>query len=164
MINKIISGGQVGADLAALRIAKHMGIRTGGTAPQGYKTLAGPNYDLRDRYGLYQATTDSYAARTFLNVQDSDGTLRIARNFETYGEQCTLKAIQKFEKPYFDVWLRTGPSYNDYCFKQSQLDGFLVWLDYYDIKILNVAGNAAPIIQPIVEDFLCQAIKREREA
>jgi hypothetical protein len=37
MIEKLISGGQTGADRAGLEAAKALGIATGGTAPKGWR-------------------------------------------------------------------------------------------------------------------------------
>ena len=74
MIKKIISGGQTGADRAALDVAIKLGIRHGGWIPKGRKTEDGP---LSDKYQLQEMPTASYPARTEQNVIDSDGTLII---------------------------------------------------------------------------------------
>ncbi len=42
MLDRVISGGQTGADQAALRAARAAGIPTGGWAPLGWKTEEGP--------------------------------------------------------------------------------------------------------------------------
>jgi hypothetical protein len=42
MLERVISGGQTGADQAALRAARACGIPTGGWAPRGWLTEAGP--------------------------------------------------------------------------------------------------------------------------
>lgn len=164
-LTKVISGGQTGVDIAALRAAKARGIRTGGTAPKAFMTLAGSNPDLRDVYHLEQVDTDSYAYRTMCNVRDSDGTLRLARNFDTYGEQCTLKYIRKFDKPTIDVWLLpTGASKQSYSYNPDAVHDVLVWLYYWDIKILNVAGSSSPKVESTVEEFLTELFKREKMA
>lgn len=48
---KITSGGQTGADIAALRLAKDLNIKTGGYCPYDYKTEKGNNYELK-KYNL----------------------------------------------------------------------------------------------------------------
>ena len=151
MIRKVISGGQNGVDLTALEVAKELGYQTGGWAPKGYKTTTGPNLDLRDLYGLQEHELDRYPPRTFANVRDSDGTLRIAFHFDTPGELCTLKAIKAYERPYFDVLVGE----QDWI---SLLDKAKEWLDFHDIQILNVAGNANKQIVPIARAFLKEVL------
>lgn len=74
MPSKIISGGQTGVDQAALITARKLGIETGGTAPHGWRTYAGPAPWLAD-YGLVEHASAEYAPRTRQNVEDSVGTL-----------------------------------------------------------------------------------------
>ena len=74
---RLVSGGQTGADRAALDVAIRLGIPYGGWCPRG-----GRAEDLPDPPGLLRAypelvetpTTDS-AVRTEWNVRDSDATL-----------------------------------------------------------------------------------------
>jgi len=132
MLSLVISGGQTGADQAGLSAAKFIGLQTGGTAPKGYKTLDGPCYDLRDVYGLEENESSNYAVRTDLNVQNSDGTIRLAYSFKSRGEICTLKSIRRNSKPYFDVDL--GDPIDPYVAAN--------WILGNNIITLNVAGNA----------------------
>lgn len=69
----IISGGQTGADIAGLKVAKKLGIPTSGYAASNFMTELGPNpelasYDLIDE-GL------SFRQRTILNCSLADITL-----------------------------------------------------------------------------------------
>jgi hypothetical protein len=89
-LKKVISGGQVGADLGGLAAAKSLCIPTGGFAPQGYRTANGVNLELRDIFGLIECPTSDYKSRTYLNVLNSDATLRFAGDFDSPGEKCTL--------------------------------------------------------------------------
>ena len=57
MITKIISGGQTGADRAALDVAIEWGITHGGWLPKGRLTEAGR---LPAKYQLKEMPTDSY--------------------------------------------------------------------------------------------------------
>ena len=93
-LRKIISGGQTGADRAGLAAAALLGLETGGTAPQGYRTMEGSDFDLRDTFGLKEHWSSAYPPRTECNVKDSDGTIRIARDFDSAGERLT-KLIQQ---------------------------------------------------------------------
>ena len=76
-VRRLVSGGQTGADRAALDVAIRLGIPYGGWCPRG-----GRAEDLPDPPGLLSAypelvetpTTDS-SVRTEWNVRDSDATL-----------------------------------------------------------------------------------------
>ena len=68
---KIISGGQDGADIAGLRAAKSVGLKTGGFIPKGFKTKSGPKPEYSEQYGINQTSTEDYAFRTALNVEHS---------------------------------------------------------------------------------------------
>ena len=57
MIKKIISGGQTGADRAALDVAIKLGIPHGGSIPKGRATEDG---QLPDEYQLHEMSTTSY--------------------------------------------------------------------------------------------------------
>jgi hypothetical protein len=74
VLAKIISGGQTGTDVAALHAARAAGIPTGGYAPRGFLTEAGPDPGLAD-FGLVEAPVAGYPARTRLNVAAADAAL-----------------------------------------------------------------------------------------
>ncbi len=132
MIKTIISGGQDGADLAGLVVGNKFGLKTGGTMPLGFKTLSGPKPEYEKLYGVKQHHSSDYAPRTALNVQNSDGTVRLAANFDSRGEICTLNAIRQHKKPYIDVDL-TDP---------RPIKDLMDWIIENKIETLNVAGNA----------------------
>ena len=80
MIEKIVSGGQTGADRAGLDAAIKLEIQHGGWCPRGRQAEDG---DIHVRYNL-QCPVDGdseaeekniYNERTKLNIRDSDGTL-----------------------------------------------------------------------------------------
>lgn len=71
---KIISGGQAGADMGGLLAGRDLGIRTGGWAPKGWITERGPNPSLSG-FGLVQHSSPNYPPRTRMNCQDSDLTV-----------------------------------------------------------------------------------------
>lgn len=149
---KIISGGQIGADIAALRAAKRAGLDTGGWMPHGYKALDGNHPEYAEEFGMFHTNSPDYVARTIKNVMWSDGTLRIAYNFDTYGEKATLREIRKWSKPHYDIQLPNADS-------ETELANVKLWLTMHDIKILNVAGNATTKIEPFVEEFITKLIK-----
>ncbi len=133
MLKKVISGAQTGADIAGLEVAKKFGLETGGTIPFGYKTLDGPRTEYREMYGVEMHQSSSYVPRTRLNVKNSDGTIRLAFNFESRGEVCTQKAIDDYKKPFCDVPLSNF---------EEGIDLVVFWIKSENIEVLNVAGNA----------------------
>jgi hypothetical protein len=75
MLDRVISGGQTGADQAALRAARACGISTGGWAPRGWLTEAGPAPWLAE-WGLAECPegeteAERYLARRRRCVKDS---------------------------------------------------------------------------------------------
>jgi hypothetical protein len=129
---KICSGAQSGADLGALATAKKFGIATGGIMPKGWITTAGPRPEYAQLYNMREHTSSNYVPRTYENVLNADGTIRLAFNFNSPGEICTLKAIHQYNKPWIDVDL------NDPRPSQEVVD----WILNNNIETLNVAGNS----------------------
>src|SRR5437660_4356799 len=70
--DKIISGGQTGADRAALDFAIANGIAHGGWCPKGRLAEDGR---IAKRYRLVETLSRRYSQRTRWNVRDSDGTV-----------------------------------------------------------------------------------------
>jgi hypothetical protein len=132
MLEKVISGGQTGADIAGVMTAYRFGIATGGTMPKGFLTQAGPKPEWAAKYGFVEHESPKYPPRTFKNVMDADATIRFAADFESSGEKLTLKAIQQYKKPHMDVDV----------IKPRSLTDILDWFKRHDIKVLNVAGNS----------------------
>lgn len=121
---KIYSGGQYGTDFLALEVAKECGLETGGTAPKGFRTERGNNYNLR-KYGLVEHSSYRYEPRTEKNVVDSDATILFG-NTKSPGSKQTIEFCDKHSKEY----------------KENPTPEELVkFIKENDIKILNVAGN-----------------------
>jgi len=133
MIERIISGGQTGADRAALDVAIKLGISYGGWIPKGRITEEGP---LPEEYQMQEMPTESYAARTEQNVIDSDGTLIICRGKSTGGSDYTREMTLKHKKQLLHVDLNQTTSFDAASLIVS-------WIKLYNIKILNVAGPRA---------------------
>lgn len=135
ILEMIISGGQTGADQAGLFAAREHKIKTGGFAPEGWKTLNGPNpMLLRDEFGLAELRGGGYKQRTWANVIISDGTIRFAVAFNTGGERCTRQAIKYCNKPHFDIDLKTGDA--------EEIKKVVDWIEKNSISVLNIAGNS----------------------
>jgi hypothetical protein len=69
---KIVSGGQTGADQAALEWALKNGIPVGGWCPKGRITEDGT---IPECFPLKETRSGSYPRRTEWNVRDSDATV-----------------------------------------------------------------------------------------
>jgi hypothetical protein len=131
MLKKVISGGQRGADQGGIASAKDNGLETGGWVPKGWITLNGANPSLA-KLGCIEHVSSKYPPRTYSNVKDSDGTIRLAYDFNTPGEICTKKAIDFYAKPYLDIDLAD----TTFIFDVTQ------WIEDNRIVTLNIAGNA----------------------
>lgn len=153
MLKRIVSGAQTGADQGALIAAKAAGYETGGEIPLGFLTEDGPRPDLAKEFGIIESRFTGYIPRTIANVKNSDGTLRLAGNFESPGEIVTLDAIKQHNKPYLDV--------NVYF--RLEHEKVARWIHDNKIEVLNIAGNReskCPGIQEFTENFLTQVFER----
>jgi hypothetical protein len=133
MIRKIISGGQTGADQAALDAAMKLGIPHGGWIPKGRLTEEG---SLPGDYKLTEMPTNSYPLRTEQNVIDSNGTLIISHGHLSEGSEYTRKMAIKHQRPWLHIDLNKIPAFKAATLIRS-------WLDENKIGILNVAGPRA---------------------
>jgi len=151
-LEKIISGGQTGADQAGWRAAKIVGLATGGWMPKGFKTEAGNRPDFAVLYGAREHPSPEYPPRTELNAGESDGTIWFSfpsnQSGNSAGFRCTHRALKRYEKPYQIVG---DPSST--VTKREVRD----WVIANNIRVLNIAGNReskAPGIGEAVERYL----------
>ena len=96
-IQKIISGGQTGADRGGLDAAIELGIAHGGWCPLGRIAEDGhipPGYKLKEH------PSSDYPPRTALNVHDADATLIFKRGETGRGSRRTISLAQSQKKPY----------------------------------------------------------------
>jgi hypothetical protein len=153
MITLVISGGQTGADQAGWRAAQACDIATGGWMPLHFMTEEGPQGWLGRVYNAKTLTTDSHRAKTFRNVQESDGTIWFGTT-DTAGAKTTLEACELWRKPVFLV----EP------YRSILPSDVLQWLrNNRKIQILNIAGNREsknPGIGERVERFLMVVFRR----
>jgi hypothetical protein len=166
MLEKVISGGQTGVDQTALEAAKEAGLKTGGWAPRGWKTLRGTDYRLRDEFGLREASSPEYQIRTALNVRDADATLVLAEDVSSRGELATKRAIDRLGRTYLRLVVHRDAhqAHMRSVESRAEYDPALVaqWIIRHGIQVLNVAGNSeqtAPGISEIVRPFLVQTFK-----
>ena len=137
MIKKVISGGQTGADMGGLFGAYTApGIETGGWAPKGFRTEAGPKKRLGKQYKLKETKSPTYPPRTKRNVLGSDGTLWFGST-NSPGARLTIRLCHKHNRPVkrirYSIENRRSPI--------REIPGLVKWIKRNNIEILNVAGN-----------------------
>ena len=153
-LQRIISGGQTGADQGALLAARELGIPSGGTAPQGWWTETGCQEQLLRGFGLTENWRPGYDARTRQNVIDGDGTLILGSD-ATGGTALTATIARYMGKPLFLVPFPPAPD------KEAGKE-FREWLKKFRIQTLNVAGNRESErrgIQEFTKEFLLSALR-----
>ena len=130
MIEKIVSGGQTGADRGGLDAAIELDVPHGGWIPKGRKTEDG---GLPEKYHLKEMSTGSYEARTEQNVIESDGTLIVSHGKLNGGSAKTRRFAKKHKRPWVHVDL------DKTSFFKAAMD-VRDWVAENHIKVLNVAG------------------------
>lgn len=133
MVKKIISGGQIGVDQAALDVAIKLAISHGGWIQKGRKTQSGT---LPDKYKLQEMPTASYIKRIEQNVINSDGTLIISHGRLTGGSDHSRKMVLKHKRQLLHIDLLQIEALQ----AAKLIDS---WISLHQIKILNVTGPRA---------------------
>jgi hypothetical protein len=133
MLKKIISGGQTGADRAALDAAIESGCEYGGAIPKGRLTETGT---LDAKYQLTELHSPSYPERTKRNVVDGDGTVIISHGKLTGGSFLTRTLAVNHKRPclHLDV---TAVGEN------GAVELLAEFIKEHCIEVLNVAGPRA---------------------
>jgi hypothetical protein len=128
---KIVSGGQTGADRAALDFAIVHGLEYGGFVPAGRLAEDG---EVPGRYtNLVETDLSDPSERTRLNVLHSDATLVVTHGKPVGGSELTLIFAEEFHKPLLHIDL-AGGNRSESAAKVKQ------WLESADCRTLNVAG------------------------
>lgn len=133
-IQKVVSGGQTGADRAALDAAMEAGIHYGGWVPKGRLAEDGKipvGYD-----SLTECDSRDYVARTELNVENSDATLIVSHGPLTGGSKLTQDLCRKHRRPYLHIDLRELD-------ESEAAEELSDWLRTIGCRVLNVAGPRA---------------------
>ena len=145
-LRKIISGGQTGADLAAVQSARIYKMDTGGWIPKDFRNENNSlSLKAARSLGLKQTPGSDYYTRTRWNVRDSDGTLIIGEI--SGGSLLTQSYCQKMNKPKlmldYPRPLELLLFYDSGTLISQNLISRMIsqWVRENNIKILNVAGN-----------------------
>jgi hypothetical protein len=150
---KIISGGQTGADRAALDVAIERGLEYGGSVPKGRLAEDGP-IDAGKYPCLIELEEDSYIARTRKNVEDADATLAFTGEALTGGTKMTLALAREQGKPCLHIDLHHRSA-------EEAVQEIVTWLQRIQPQVLNVAGSReseAPGIYAKVSALLRSAL------
>lgn len=148
----IVSGGQTGADRAALDFALRVGLPHDGWCPRGRLAEDGP---LDARYDLRETPTTQYAERTEWNARDSDGTVIFTlEEGLTGGTGLTAALARRMAKPFLHLCrAEAGPLEAAVALKKFLVEN--------RITRLNVAGpraSQAPQIAAYVDAVLFAAL------
>ena len=140
---RIVSGGQSGADIAALDWAIGHAVDYGGWCPKGRRSEDGP---IHAHYLLSETPLANYLQRTEWNVRDSDATVIFTlTDALDGGSKRTAQFADKLHRP----WMHFRPGVHE-----KYLAQFLI---RNKVTTLNVAGkreSSAPGIYRFVFDTL----------
>jgi len=131
---RIVSGGQTGADRAALDVALALGLEVGGFVPRGRVAEDGA---IPERYpNLVETASDDPAVRTARNVQASDATLILSHGPLSGGSLFTHQEAVRVRKPTLHLDL-------DALSVAAAAARLREWLRAVRPRTLNVAGPRA---------------------
>lgn len=146
-IQRIVSGGQTGADRAALDFAIAHGIPYGGWCPKGRKAEDGV---IAAGYALIETPRSDYLQRTEWNARDSDGTVVFTVTAKlSGGSKRTVEFASRHSKPVIHI--------------SEQADGDLAaaklaaFVRSHGIKVLNVGGSRGSK-EPRVARFVFESL------
>lgn len=143
---RIVSGGQSGADIAALDWAIARRIDHGGWCPKGRRSEVGP---IPACYLLSETPLAAYLQRTEWNVRDSDATVIFTLDEKLDGgSKRTAQFADTLRRP----WLHFRPGVHPKFLAQ--------FVARHRVNTLNAAGkreSSAPGIYRFVMDTLGQA-------
>ena len=148
-LTRIVSGGQTGADRAALDWAIARGVAHGGWCPRGRKAEDG---DIPPAYVLKETPTSAYAERTEWNVRDSDATVIFSSSRHLDGGSAlTARCARRMNKPLLHLCTSSGAEV-----AAKKLRAFV---DGHAVRVLNIAGPRASR-DPRVAGFVAEVLDR----
>jgi hypothetical protein len=163
MIEKIISGGQTGVDMAALDIAIMFGIPHGGWCPKGRIQEKGSTipqeYKLTEITGNFKTEKENYNARTKKNIETADGTLIFIPKIPLPSQikDGTLLTIKEAEYQAKLLHKAKPLLINLSSDSSENIQIISNWIKKEKIKTLNIAGpreSTCPGIYQLTTQFL----------
>lgn len=152
MIERVISGGQTGADRAGWEAAKAAGIPTGGWMPNGFKAEDGCHPEFAELYGAKQHPSAEYRDRTISNIGLADMTL-VFGNPNSPGGKLLFREANSISHSVFPIRSRNNPS------PETTVRFIRRWTG---VKALNIAGNresSSPGINAWVLAYLAEVFR-----
>ncbi len=147
---KIISGGQTGADRAALDWAIANQVAHEGWCPKGCKAEDGI---IAPCYKLTETPSFQYSERTEWNIRDSDGTVVFSISKAiSEGTLFTVESAKNYEKPYIHLCKKL--TYRDIV---SQFQWFLLKFEIINLNIAGPRASEEPEVYKFVREILDRA-------
>ena len=142
----IVSGGQTGADRAALDWALAHKVPCDGWCPKGRKAEDGP---IDAKYPLKKTPSAAYVQRTEWNVRNSDATVLFSiEPTLTGGSLKTVDFARKHQKPQLHLCARD----------HSAADKLRAFVRQNRVNVLNVAGPRVSK-EPGVGEFVMRTLE-----
>lgn len=153
-LEKIISGGQTGADRGGLDAARTCGIVHGGWCPRGRLAEDGM---IPQCYRLQETVGCDYAERTKANVLEADATLIFSYGPLCDGSLLTAEFAHANGKPYLHIDLQEHDT-------AQSCKEIIQWVQGIpDVRILNIAGSReskSPGISEAVKSIMAIVINQ----
>jgi hypothetical protein len=153
MIERVVAGGEAGAEQGAWAAARRAGVATGGYMRRGFQTEAGPAPRLGQLHGAVEFPFDD-ARRVRANLRRANGLVWFG-DPESPEAREAFAACRELSKPWFVV---------DVGYTQpSRVVG---WLEVFEVGVLVVSGDREskrPGVGAAAETFLgrvLQALRR----
>lgn len=157
-VRRVVSGGQTGADRAALDAARHVGLPYGGWCPRGGRAedLPRPPGLLAAYPGLRECPSAAEETRTERNVRDSDATLVVSLRdpSRSSGTTLTRQVAERLGRP-----LLVAQAHDTTAMTQ-----WLIGLD--DGLTLNIAGpreSEEPGLYAAAFPVLCEVLRKHAD-
>lgn len=128
-VARIVSGGQTGADRAALDVARSLGLAHGGWCPRGRLAEDGA---IDARYALVETPSADPAERTRRNVEVADAAVVLTRGPARGGSALTLEVARELGRPHLHLDLAATTDAGARLRR---------WLDDVGPATLDVAGS-----------------------
>ena len=151
MLKKIVSGGQTGADRAALDAAIESNFPHGGYCPKDRKAEDG----RLDSIYLLEEIEGGYNQRTRMNAETTDGTIIFYKDLLEGGTEQTMLLCIKLKKPYKLIDI-------DLVDVALAAEKILSFASENQIETLNIAGprsSKCPTMYPYVKCSLNQVLR-----
>lgn len=145
----IISGGQTGADRAALDFAIKNETPHGGWCPKDRTALDGP---LDPKYKLKETPSEDYLERIEWNVRDADATVVFSfADKPSLSSKKTVTVARKLKKPF--IHLHRGIL--------GVPEKLIAFLDKHYVRRLNITGSSEAE-EPGLYDWVTNVLERTK--